>query len=249
MKELKARYVKSYLIVITVLLFCAVPALAQVSFTNNETQFLAQNPNLLFQDFSGAPEALPQVCTNPATSNSNDGCFTPGRILEGIEFFVDPPGFNDMVLEPGNAFGDNNPPDVLVANIGDTSFDIIFTAGGINAVGFNAGCLSEGGPCSATVLVSVFGESGLLGTTGILATTEFNSFVGIITAEPITEIRILDGDVDTIQGVLNVWFGSAAPRNIPTLSEWGMIAAAAGLMLVGVFFAVRRRRYPNGLQE
>jgi hypothetical protein len=33
-----------------------------------------------------------------------------------------------------------------------------------------------------------------------------------------------------------------APTNIPTLSEWGMIAAASGLMLVGVFFAVRRRR-------
>ncbi len=31
------------------------------------------------------------------------------------------------------------------------------------------------------------------------------------------------------------------PANIPTLSEWGMIAAAAGLMLVGVFFAVRKR--------
>jgi hypothetical protein len=30
--------------------------------------------------------------------------------------------------------------------------------------------------------------------------------------------------------------------NIPTLSEWGMIAAAAGLALVGVFFALRRRR-------
>jgi hypothetical protein len=29
---------------------------------------------------------------------------------------------------------------------------------------------------------------------------------------------------------------------IPTLSEWGMIAAAAGLGLVGVFFALRRRR-------
>jgi len=29
---------------------------------------------------------------------------------------------------------------------------------------------------------------------------------------------------------------------IPTLSEWGMIAAAAGLGLIGVFFAVRRRR-------
>ena len=30
--------------------------------------------------------------------------------------------------------------------------------------------------------------------------------------------------------------------NIPTLSEWGMIAAAAGLVIVGVWFAVRRRR-------
>jgi hypothetical protein len=29
--------------------------------------------------------------------------------------------------------------------------------------------------------------------------------------------------------------------NIPTLSEWGMIAAAGGLALIGVFFAVRRR--------
>ena len=33
-----------------------------------------------------------------------------------------------------------------------------------------------------------------------------------------------------------------ATRPIPTLSEWGMIAVAAGLMIVGVFFALRRRR-------
>jgi exosortase sorting signal-containing protein len=32
-----------------------------------------------------------------------------------------------------------------------------------------------------------------------------------------------------------------APTNIPTLSEWGMIAAAVGLAMIGVFFAVRRR--------
>ena len=31
-------------------------------------------------------------------------------------------------------------------------------------------------------------------------------------------------------------------RPVPTLSEWGMIAAAAGLGLAGVFFAVRRKR-------
>ncbi len=33
-----------------------------------------------------------------------------------------------------------------------------------------------------------------------------------------------------------------ARTNIPTLSEWGMIAAATGLMIVGVYFAVRRRK-------
>ncbi len=31
-------------------------------------------------------------------------------------------------------------------------------------------------------------------------------------------------------------------RNVPTLSEWGMIAAAAGLGLTGILFASRRRR-------
>lgn len=30
--------------------------------------------------------------------------------------------------------------------------------------------------------------------------------------------------------------------NIPTLSEWGLIAAAGGLMLVGVFFGLRQKR-------
>lgn len=34
----------------------------------------------------------------------------------------------------------------------------------------------------------------------------------------------------------------STPTNVPTLSEWGMIAAAAGLAFIGVFFAVRRRK-------
>lgn len=36
-------------------------------------------------------------------------------------------------------------------------------------------------------------------------------------------------------------FNFIREENIPTLSEWGMIAAAAGLVMVGVFFAVRQR--------
>jgi len=43
------------------------------------------------------------------------------------------------------------------------------------------------------------------------------------------------------QGFAECTFTNRALSNIPTLSEWGMIAAAAGLVMVGVFFALRRR--------
>ena len=36
--------------------------------------------------------------------------------------------------------------------------------------------------------------------------------------------------------------GGSGSRNIPTLSEWGMISAAVGLVLVGVYFVLRRRK-------
>jgi len=48
------------------------------------------------------------------------------------------------------------------------------------------------------------------------------------------------------QGFISCTFTNVQQiSNIPTLSEWGMIAAAAGLALVGVFFAVRRRKAFN----
>ena len=236
-----------YLIALTVILFSASPALAQVDFTTDEAAFLARNPDLQFQDFLGKVLTMPEVCANPANSSSNDDCFSPGQILSDIEFIVDP-GLspNALVLFNGNFFGNDNQPNVLASNVGGVGddFDIIFTEPNINAVGINAGCLSESDTCiiGRTVRVSVFGGSGQLGTIVIPVTSAFNSFLGISTVEPITEISILDENVDVIQGVLNVWFGTRVNPRIPTLSEWGMIAAAAGLMLVGVFYAVKRRR-------
>jgi hypothetical protein len=38
------------------------------------------------------------------------------------------------------------------------------------------------------------------------------------------------------------FFNVRIVENVPTLSQWGMISAAVGLALVGVFFAVRRRK-------
>ena len=44
------------------------------------------------------------------------------------------------------------------------------------------------------------------------------------------------------QGFTTCTYTNVRVSNIPTLSEWGMITAAGGLALIGVFFAVRRKR-------
>ena len=43
-------------------------------------------------------------------------------------------------------------------------------------------------------------------------------------------------------GAAQCTFFNQEVGNIPTLSEWGMISAVVGLGLIGVFFAVRRKR-------
>jgi hypothetical protein len=48
--------------------------------------------------------------------------------------------------------------------------------------------------------------------------------------------NILNGSIDAVSCI------ALSSENIPTLSEWGMISAAAGLGLIGVFFALRKRK-------
>ena len=85
--------------------------------------------------------------------------------------------------------------------------------------------------------------------------------VADITEEPVAGYVITDVTCDAEEGItvtqidggIEVFCESAngvtadctitntLRTNVPTLSEWGMIAAAAGLGLIGVFFASRRR--------
>lgn len=79
--------------------------------------------------------------------------------------------------------------------------------------------------------------------------------------EPLEGWQLVDIECDSVPGVSTEIFQNGvtahclsegfitctftnvqAVSNIPTLSEWGMIAAAGGLMIVGVFFALRRKR-------
>ncbi|HSC35374.1 MAG TPA: IPTL-CTERM sorting domain-containing protein, partial [Thermodesulfobacteriota bacterium] len=43
-------------------------------------------------------------------------------------------------------------------------------------------------------------------------------------------------------GFVTCTFFNVPASNIPALSEWGMIAAAGGLGLIGLFYAVRRKK-------
>jgi hypothetical protein len=150
------------------------------------------------------------------------------------ELVIVGPGFN------------NNPFIVLLPDGSSDSLDFTFPGNTVNAVGVDLGCLLEGqGPCSDTVFVQVFSAGDILiGSTSLAVTDLFDSFLGIQSIEPITRINVSNVSgppIFAFEGIDRISFGFRVRDPIPTLSEWGMISAAVGLMLVGVFFAARKR--------
>ncbi len=221
-------------------------ASAQVSFTNDEPQFIANNPGLAFQNFDAAmaaPNTL-TTCTGPVDENSNDACFQPGDILPGIAFSEIPSIPDAPLLVGENRTGNNNPANILANNTFDDSLEVTFTQSP-NAVGLVIGCLAVSNGCSETVVVEVFGPGdALLGSTNVAVTALADSFIGMVTQSPITrvnlDINMPNGQV--VKSILNVRFGlGPEPELIPTLSEWGLIAMAGLLGIVG-FMVVRRRQ-------
>lgn len=218
-------------------------ASAQVTFTNDEAQFLADNPGLLVQTFNSA---ITSGCEAPFDSTNSAGCFPPGAILPGVVYDVAPsheffaifgPNFNGSSGNISKAIGPDNHTDTL---------DIIFEIDGVFSAGVRPGCfvlLPE--VCMRTVTISVYGAGDtLLGSTQADVSSHFDDFVGIESDIPITKISVTGPDLGPDSGfhaVSEVVFLQGRLLDVPTLSQLGMIAAAAGLMLVGVFFAVRKR--------
>lgn len=240
---------KLYVIVIAVFLFSVPASFAQVTFTDNEAGFLAANPNLLFQDFEDSKVGPGDVagCNVPVDSNSNDDCFSPGDILPGIAFFNGPLLAPPDLIVIGQGFFDPGlpPGPVLLTNEFADDFEIVLNPG-VSRVGLTLGCATMG-PCDEDVQLFIFNTNAqFLAETTVHVTSAFDTFLGISSSDPIQNISIRNPDPNTnsLKGLLNIRFGNP-DRNIPTLSEWGMIAAAAGLMLVGVFFAIKRRKVFN----
>ena len=209
-------------------------------------------PGALIQTFDSA---ISTACDAPFDSTNSAGCFPPGALFPGVIYDVTPsheffdifgPNFNGSSGNISKAIGPDNHTDTL---------DIIFEIGGVFAAGVRPGCfvlLPE--VCMRTVTISVYGAGDtLLGSTQADVSSHFDDFVGIESDIPIAKISVAGPDLGPDSGfhaIDELVFPQGLLTPIPTLSEWGMIAAAAGLILVGVFFAVRKRlRTSNGSEQ
>jgi len=236
----------SHLLVLVIIAFTSYStAIAQVDFTNNEGQFIADNPGLAFQDFSAAQATAGTFifCVSPINQNTDDNCFNPGDILPGIQFNPVPLVFNELSVAGADFVVGNNPANILFTTSFDTEMDIEFSQA--IAVGLTLGCLGGVGVCNTTMLVSVFGDNDIpLGSTNVPVTDLTNSFLGITSQGTITRISLETTVAGISSALLNVRFGEKIeiePQPIPTLSEWGLIAMAGVLGIVG-FMVIRRRK-------
>lgn len=242
---------KGFSYVLGALLFSIVfsyGASAQTQLTNNEAQFFADNPGLAIQNFSAGKVSTGvfESCEVPIDENSDDDCFDPGVILPGIQFQNGPIPINfGLVLAGPNVLGNTNPVNVLIPETYLSDFEIVFPEGNVRAAALHAGCLlDDDGPCTSVYEVRVLGVGDVtLAATDLLATDQFDAFIGVTSSEVITKIVLTNITDLSFKGVRDVLFPvPVAADSIPTLSEWGMIAAGTGFALIGIFYAVRRRR-------
>ena len=73
-----------------------------------------------------------------------------------------------------------------------------------------------------------------------LADIECSDVLGITTT--FIENGVIVSCNTQTETVINCNFVNVRESAIPTLSEWGMISVAVGLVLIGVFFAIRKRK-------
>lgn len=221
-------------------------AAGQTELTTNETQFRADNPGLFTQDFSSAlvSPGNTMSCFTPVDASSFD-CFDPGDILPGIAFQNGPvPVDFGLSIAGPNAVGNTNPEKVLITTQYFGDFEVVFPVGNVRAAGINAGCMFDSsGPCSIVVELRVLGVGDtVLVATDVLVSDQFNTFLGVTSSEVITKIVLRNLGGESFKGVSDVLFPiGAQAENIPTLSEWGLIAMASILGIVG-FIVINRRK-------
>jgi hypothetical protein len=244
MKGVKSRIslIFSGVILAVLLTSWTIPASAQVNILLDKFEYIGSHPGQLVQTFAAGKVDPGQFvfCSQPVDEFSSDDCFDPGDIFPGLAFVTNPIGINSIFLAGVNFFG-SNPNNALARSGGPGStFEVLFE-GGVTSAGMDIGCIAEGGNCNSLQTVRFIDADGVtLDSIQVKTDDFFSTFVGFDSTVPVTRVNI-SGPENLSQGVDEVRFGERR-FDIPTLSEWGMIAAAAGLGLIGVFFAIKRLR-------
>lgn len=185
----------------------------------NRANFQAICPGLVAENFSGTsvPPNSVQACNGPFNSATNNSCFLPGAIVDGISLDVRQGLPQQMVVLTPPFLG------VTAVSVGPNTFlddlDVEFT-GPVNA--FGADFVNPFGNC--VVQVEVFGPGGSLGTT-LVSMGVTPTFWGVVSdTDTFTRIEFTDGQGSPEDGELlqNIEFGRCGATPVESRT-WGSI--------------------------
>jgi hypothetical protein len=165
--------------------------LRSLTFYNDRATFDAAFPGLPTEDWSNtlvAPAAI-EACPGPFNSATNNTCFAPGGILDGIEldFVPDPTSTFQLVVIGAGALGNT----AVLAGPNTFADDMVFNFNpAVRAVGLDL--VNPLNPGAGTYTVEIFGPAGSLGTTTVSDGPEGN-FWGV--------------DSDDVGGITSIVFG------------------------------------------
>ncbi len=227
---------------LTGLSLTAKPAQAQTVFTSRSS-FDAAAPGLTDETFQEAtvPDGAGQLLTGPLSSTTTTAPFATGLTASGLTLTATgstQPGLlavlgNGTIIGTSKSVGNNHYSDTLNLTFGPA----------VQAVGFDLyGAAGPGRIASYSILVDVFGSSGLL-TSQAVTGSGSPSFFGIIdTATPITSISLSVPAANESSFVDNVEFGT--PAAVTTTPEPASYAAFAmgGIGLLGLTLKARKRK-------
>ena len=212
-----------------------------VKFFDDEAAFNNTCGGLAFEDFedTNIPPLAFAFCfpvLSPLNSLTDNDCYSPGALIPG--FSLTPSSFVMGLSTPPQ----NGLTNVAVGGSSGNVQTIITFAEDVSAVGMvlvnqSPAITNAGG-------ISVFGIGGaFLGTATVNLTSANGHFLGIQTNHPISRIEIETLEITNGSTLMyELSFGQCEfLTNVPTLSEWGLIAMAGVLGIVG-FMVIRRRK-------
>ncbi len=185
-----------------------------LTFYSDENDFLAVFPNLTYEGFDNTLVGVGEFmgCEGMISSTSDDECYEPGAIAEGIAIGPLPEGALYAVIGE-QAFGNFTPW------IGPNAFEDAMVARFLPPVSA-FGSMFMMAMVSANVTMDVYGPSGLIGSETIFA--GINSFWGVSSSsEMITEI-IFTAELGEPKLVDYVYFGDGQTVSVEETS-WDMV--------------------------